>query len=73
MFKRSLATIALLFSGSVSANINTDFDAYLSGEKSISSDVFDQIWNQFSAQHGLDSPNSHLSLIMRKNNLANTL
>merc|ERR1712127_575988 len=73
MFRRSLATIALLFAGSATANVNTDFDSYLSGEKTMTPEVLDLMWNRFAVTHGIESPNAIYNDIIRKNNFANTI
>lgn len=73
MFKRSLATIALLFAGSATADINTDFNSYLSGEKAMTSDVLDQMWSHFAATQGLGSPNAIYNDFIRKNTFASTV
>ena len=74
MFRKSLATIALLFASSASAaDLDTEFDAYLKGEKDMTSEVFDQMWSRFSTGYGLESPNSAAHEVTRKNNFANTI
>ena len=73
MFKRSLTTIALLFTSSASADVNTDFDSYLSGEKKMSGDVLDQMWSAYASTKGVESPNVIYNDLVRKNNFASTV
>jgi len=60
MFRTSIAAIAMLVS-SASANINSDFSAYLSGEQKVEQDDLVSIWEQFKKEYGSSSPNSHLT------------
>lgn len=59
MFRTSFSAIMLLVSPA-SANINTEFSTYLSGEQKVYQDDFIAIWEQFKKEHGDSSPNSHL-------------
>lgn len=72
MFRTSIAAIAMLVS-SASANINTDFSAYLSGEQKVYQDDFISIWEQFKIQYGSISPNSHLTDTERRDIFAKNL
>ena len=48
MFRKTLSVIAALFATSAAkATVNSEFEAYLSGEKPMNHEVFMEIWNFF--------------------------
>lgn len=68
MFKKLVAACA----ATVSAEINTDFEAYLNGGKPVTGEVFDQIWAQYDNEFTSSKLNAQNDAI-RRNIFANNL
>jgi len=57
----------------VSADIDSEFSAYLSGEQPSSPEVFEQMWQSFTNEHGANSPNNLKPVADRKKAFAKTI